>query len=155
MGSEMCIRDSVTTAPAERLGLGQRLGKVKPGFDADVVVWDSDPLSLGATPVQVWIDGTPQFEDPVELSKPFQGAIVPNEDLSRIVEEPVSVGDDVVFTGVTKILLPLPPHLRLPATTRTNEPVNVAVSAGKITCVGRCQAQLDAAASDSLSLIHI
>ncbi len=36
---------AVTTAPAERLGLGQSLGKIKPGFDADIVVWDTDPLS--------------------------------------------------------------------------------------------------------------
>lgn len=42
---------NVTTAPAEELGLGRRLGKVKPGFDADVAVWDSDPLSIGAAPV--------------------------------------------------------------------------------------------------------
>ncbi|KAK1083580.1 hypothetical protein LTR48_006160 [Friedmanniomyces endolithicus] len=56
----------VTSASASLLGLGGRIGKVKPDFDADVVVWDSDPLSVGAAPVQVWIDGVPQFEDPVE-----------------------------------------------------------------------------------------
>ena len=43
----------ITSAPAELLGLGERLGKVKAGFDADIVVWDSDPLSLGAAPLQV------------------------------------------------------------------------------------------------------
>lgn len=37
----------VTSASANLLGLGERIGKVKPGFDADVVVWDSDPLSVG------------------------------------------------------------------------------------------------------------
>lgn len=42
---------SVTTAPAELLGMAERIGKIKNGFDADVVVWDSDPLSVGATPV--------------------------------------------------------------------------------------------------------
>src|ERR1700753_3595738 len=35
---------SVTSAPAELLGLGERIGKVKEGFDADLVVWDADPL---------------------------------------------------------------------------------------------------------------
>lgn len=39
----------VTSASAELLGLGERIGKVKAGFDADVVLWDSDPLALGAT----------------------------------------------------------------------------------------------------------
>lgn len=33
----------VTSAPAELLGLGNRIGKIQPGFDADVVVWDSVP----------------------------------------------------------------------------------------------------------------
>jgi imidazolonepropionase-like amidohydrolase len=50
----------VTSAPAELLGLGNRIGKIKAGFDADIVLWDSDPLSVGATPVQVWIDGAAQ-----------------------------------------------------------------------------------------------
>lgn len=39
----------VTSASAELLGLGERIGKVKAGFDADIVLWDSNPLSLGAT----------------------------------------------------------------------------------------------------------
>jgi hypothetical protein len=30
---------------------------VRPGYDADIVVWDSHPLSVGATPLQVYIDG--------------------------------------------------------------------------------------------------
>ena len=37
---------SVTSEPADLLGLGQRLGKIKPGYDADIVVWDSDPLEF-------------------------------------------------------------------------------------------------------------
>lgn len=63
----------VTSASAELLGLGERIGKVKQGFDADLVMWDSDPLSVGATPVQVWIDGAPQFKDPVILKKDVSG----------------------------------------------------------------------------------
>lgn len=41
----------------------------------DVVVWDSHPLSLGATPTQVYIDGISQLENPVVSLKPasFQG----------------------------------------------------------------------------------
>lgn len=36
----------------------------------DVVMWDSHPLSLGATPAQVFIDGIPQLKDPHVLHKP-------------------------------------------------------------------------------------
>lgn len=34
-----------------------RIGFVRKGYDADVVVWDRHPLSLAATPLQVFIDG--------------------------------------------------------------------------------------------------
>jgi hypothetical protein len=36
----------------------------------DVVVWDSHPLALGATPKQVWIDGIPQIDLPFSTQKP-------------------------------------------------------------------------------------
>ncbi|CAK5268643.1 unnamed protein product [Mycena citricolor] len=54
---------SVISTPAEVIGLDHRIGFVKPGYDADVVVWDSHPLALGATPIQVFIDGIPQLEN--------------------------------------------------------------------------------------------
>jgi Amidohydrolase family len=50
----------VTTAPAAVAGLSHRLGTLRPGMDADVVLWDSHPLRLGATPVAVWVDGIAQ-----------------------------------------------------------------------------------------------
>ncbi|RJE23501.1 hypothetical protein PHISCL_04170 [Aspergillus sclerotialis] len=48
---------SVTSVPAKALGLDHRVGYVRSGYDADLVVWDSHPLELGATPVRVYIDG--------------------------------------------------------------------------------------------------
>lgn len=38
--------------------------------ELDIVVWDSHPLALGATPTQVYIDGIAQFADPHVLVKP-------------------------------------------------------------------------------------
>lgn len=131
---------SVTTAPAERLGLGARLGKIKPGFDADVVVWDSDPLSVGAAPVQVWIDGTAQFDDPVELEKPRQGPIDPATTFEMPADEPTEVAD-VVFTGVTTSYLP---GLETADGSSRTTNLTVAVSKGKVVCVGACPAELAA-----------
>ncbi|EFQ33945.1 amidohydrolase [Colletotrichum graminicola M1.001] len=142
---------AVTTAPAERLGLGQRLGKVKTGFDADVVVWDSDPLSVGATPVQVWIDGTAQYEKPIELNKAFQGAIVPDESLGSIVAETVISRDDVVFTGISKILHEAEPD----GFASDGRTYNIAISGGKIVCAGSCTAQLEKASTADGAVIPI
>jgi imidazolonepropionase-like amidohydrolase len=48
---------SVTSIPARSLEIDHRVGFVRTGYDADIVVWDSHPLAVGATPLQVYIDG--------------------------------------------------------------------------------------------------
>ncbi|KAJ7164022.1 carbohydrate esterase family 9 protein [Mycena crocata] len=74
---------AVTSNSAEVMGMAHRLGYVKQGWDADLVIWDSHPLALGATPKQVLIDGIPQLTSPYVLEKPetFQRSPpVPNFD---------------------------------------------------------------------------
>ncbi|TQV94818.1 amidohydrolase [Cordyceps javanica] len=130
---------SVTSAPAEVLGLGQRLGKVKPGFDGDLALWDSDPLSVGAAPVQVWIDGVAQFSDPVELEKDHRGPIRPDASLAEIPPEEPVVVESVLFTGVSKVLLDIPEHAAAVAAAEAlGKPFSIAVHRGKISCVGAC-----------------
>lgn len=48
---------SVTSVPAKSVEQDHRIGYARIGYDADIVVWDSHPLSVGATPLQVYIDG--------------------------------------------------------------------------------------------------
>ncbi|CAJ2509341.1 Uu.00g143670.m01.CDS01 [Anthostomella pinea] len=141
---------SVTTAPAERLGLGQRLGKIKPGYDADIVVWDSDPMSVGATPVQIWIDGTAQFKDPVELKKPYEAPVIAVKEASVPVEEP-TIDGDVIFTGVAKSFIS--DRSSQEATEGQNS--TVAISNGKITCIGTCAAELQSAATSGVKVIAL
>lgn len=38
------------------------MGYIKPGYDADIVVWNVHPLNVGATPLQVFIDGRPVLD---------------------------------------------------------------------------------------------
>ncbi|KIJ54270.1 hypothetical protein M422DRAFT_154278 [Sphaerobolus stellatus SS14] len=61
---------SVTSTPATVMGLGHRIGHLKPGYDADLVIWDSHPLFIGATPKQVYIDGIAQLSNPHIIDKP-------------------------------------------------------------------------------------
>ncbi|KAF8886873.1 hypothetical protein CPB84DRAFT_1787269 [Gymnopilus junonius] len=77
---------SVTSVPASAAGLGHRIGTISEGYDADIVLWDSHPLTLGATPVQVYVDGVAQLESPFPLTKPaaFQDVPeVPNWDKEK------------------------------------------------------------------------
>jgi imidazolonepropionase-like amidohydrolase len=39
------------------LEIGHRVGYTRAGYDADLIVWDSHPLSVGATALNVFIDG--------------------------------------------------------------------------------------------------
>ena len=122
----------VTSASAELLGLGERIGKVKENFDADIALWDSDPLSVGATPVQVWIDGTAQFEDPVPLKKPNAKPIDQEQALEPSTGPAIRY-ENVVITGVSRILLPGLDD------TRTDDLTSVVVKDGKIECIGSCE----------------
>lgn len=134
----------VTSAPAELLGLGQRVGKVKAGFDADVVVWDSDPLSLGASPVQVFIDGTPQLKDVADSTKPLTS---PMEILyeSKIPEKRTDI-DDLVITGISNILLPGFEHL-----SKNGAALTIAISGGSIVCTGECTSEL----ATAVNVMHL
>jgi imidazolonepropionase-like amidohydrolase len=48
---------AMTTTPAAMFGLSERYGRVRPGYDADLVVWDGDPLEPSSTALQVWVRG--------------------------------------------------------------------------------------------------
>lgn len=125
---------SVTSVPAKALGLGHRVGSLKPGYDADVVIWDRNPLSLGAAPLQVFVDGIPQFEkrkiSPVESDErkvtTEKSAVIRNK-------EATANSKSFVLTNVGKIYL------------KQKEAAQgkVIVENGKVVCAGdECDAQL-------------
>ena len=51
---------TISSIPAEILGMGERFGSLKPGRAGDVVIWDGDPLEGTSGVVAVWIDGVAQ-----------------------------------------------------------------------------------------------
>lgn len=55
---------SVFSVPAASIGLAGRVGSLQVGVDADVVIWDRHPLSVGARPDWVSIEGVVVFEQP-------------------------------------------------------------------------------------------
>lgn len=140
---------AVTSEPADLLGLGNRLGKIKPGYDADIVVWDSDPLSVGATPVQVWIDGTAQYEDPVELEKPLAAPMVPDKSLNTTTVE-IAQLENVILSGVSRVLLPGHEDVTAEETS-----VNVVITGGRVTCIGQCSEKISAATADGAKSVQL
>jgi len=53
---------ALTLAPAEMIDLGDRLGSLDAGKDADFVVLDGDPLSAYAKVLETWVDGAEVFD---------------------------------------------------------------------------------------------
>ena len=48
---------SVTTRPARLLGVTDRVGMVKVGMDADLVLWNGEPFLPTSRPTDVWVSG--------------------------------------------------------------------------------------------------
>ncbi|MFW2830908.1 amidohydrolase family protein [Sphingomonas sp. ID0503] len=51
---------TITSKPAQTIGMDGEIGSLRPGRRADVVVWDGDPLELSSEAVAVYIDGIAQ-----------------------------------------------------------------------------------------------
>lgn len=59
----------VTRNPAQQLRVDDRVGSIKPGMDADLVLWNHHPLSSYARPRKVWIDGREYFDQAADLAE--------------------------------------------------------------------------------------
>ncbi|KAH9930389.1 composite domain of metallo-dependent hydrolase [Amylocystis lapponica] len=142
---------SVTTSPAIAMGMDHRVGYIKKGYDADIVLWDSHPLALGATPKQVWIDGIAQLDAPYSSPKPEASQHIPRTpDFDKEAEEAVeyvglppleptpSRARTVVFTNVSSVLIREEGSIREKFAAQSGAGVVVARD-GRITCSGMAE----------------
>ena len=53
---------TVTLNPAKLLRVDDRVGSVKAGKDADLVLWNDNPLSVYARAEKTWVDGVKYFD---------------------------------------------------------------------------------------------
>lgn len=50
-------RQGMTTVPASMAGVGDRVGSIAPGLDADLVIFSGDPLRLDSQVLEVYVNG--------------------------------------------------------------------------------------------------
>ncbi len=108
--------------PARSIQQSHRIGYVRPGYDADIVIWDDHPLQVGASPVEVFIDGRPLLEN-----QDVTGQTVPNmssitgreyaptmrpyidtEERNGICTRIQDSQGPIAFTGIKKVLIDSP-----------------------------------------------
>ncbi len=70
LSAAMCVRggldgaiawDALTSTAAVLAGVGDKLGKLSRGYDADFVLWSGDPLDLTSRVEAVYVDGAHAF----------------------------------------------------------------------------------------------
>jgi len=76
----------VTLNPAKMLHVDNRVGSIKPGKDADLVLWSADPLSIYAVAEKTYVDGIPYWD--IDKDAANQKAIKADE--ARIVQKMIA-----------------------------------------------------------------
>ncbi|KAI1377768.1 composite domain of metallo-dependent hydrolase [Hypoxylon crocopeplum] len=150
---------SIISVPARLLGLDNRLGFIRPGYDGDLVVWDRHPLQVGATPLEVYIDGNSVVRASDRLWEGSESSSYPKEaPASRSSGLPenacVSGQSDIVVRGLRTSFIGADGL-------RNDQPeignLTVVIREGRIACVGerRCDTIARQAAEDSIPSIDL
>ncbi|MCP4686109.1 MAG: amidohydrolase family protein [bacterium] len=80
----------VTINPAKQLKADQWVGSIKPGKDADFVIWNHNPLSVYAKPEQTWVEGRKYFDLDQDLA--LRESI--REERNALIQKVLKVSDD-------------------------------------------------------------
>ncbi|PYH40850.1 amidohydrolase [Aspergillus saccharolyticus JOP 1030-1] len=158
--SEAKALQAVTSIPARSIQQDHRIGYTRPGYDADLVIWDDHPLQVGATPIEVFIDGR-------AVLKPNGLPEIPNQGYPRHAPavRPSVIGDEgehicnqvrdksraqILFTGIQQVLLPATGY-----STPNHEETSILFENGQITCLDSKSACLAHASHETLTQITL
>ncbi len=158
---------AVTSIPAKAIDLDFRIGYVRPGYDADIVVWDDHPLRIGATPRQVFIDGIDVL-DPAKVEESMGPAstrsLTEPEDLAVRLAIPEEAKRDFctqatkpkqrfVVSGIRKSLLGNYPELERSASEAGSANLTLVIDDGELVCLdleSRCRHAVALLGSDAM-----
>ncbi len=76
----------VTLNPAKMLHIDKRVGSIKPGKDADLVLWSADPLSIYAVAEKTYVDGIAYWD----YDKDAANQKVMKADEARIIQKMIA-----------------------------------------------------------------
>ena len=87
--SELQALALITINPAKHLGIDERVGTLKVGKDADVVIWNGDPLSSLSRVDATFVDGRAYFERSADVQA--RAAVL--SERARITQKVLAVGE--------------------------------------------------------------
>jgi imidazolonepropionase-like amidohydrolase len=85
--SEVEALKLVTLSPAKILHLDDRMGSIKPGKDADLVLWTDNPLSIYSHASKTMVDGTIYFDEETDRQMKAQMDSERNRIIANILRE--------------------------------------------------------------------
>jgi len=156
---------SLTSVPAKALGMDHRIGYLRLGYDADVVIWDSHPLALGATPIQVFVDGIPLFDEETAHKKLAEKVESQDVPIQREFDEAEAVSGDVrpldlvhqdfIATGVRKAYIRGENGLQA-VSAMSGKSLTMVVRGGKMVCLsGTYHREIETAVADGVEIRHL
>lgn len=101
----------VTLNPAKMLHIDHRVGSIKVGKDADVVIWSDNPLSIYARPEQTIVDGIVYFDKDRDLEMRRRIKAERNRIIQKMINEKKGGGATVPATATMKTVLTCSDHL--------------------------------------------
>lgn len=137
---------AVTSVPADLMGVGWRIGRLKKGYDADIVIWDRNPMVVGASPVQILIDGIPAFtrENKQSLKNKVEEELIAPEP-TLVPEYPVKPTTHLDAEMIKSIVKDKPSSITFkglkaiyaqPNSSPKPESGKVVIESGIVSCVG-------------------
>ena len=100
---------AICEVPATALGVADRIGRITNGRDADLVVWNADPLSVSAQPVDVFVNGRRAWRPEVSATVISAGTIWVSPERTVRDGEILLEDGKIVAVGSS---VPHPPHAR-------------------------------------------